>query len=251
LPIEPLSKAKASLIRALQRRKGRREHGAFLAEGERTLSELAHSDARVLFAYARDEAVGTVSAMFPDVAVYRVDERAEASLFATESSQGVAVVVEVPEYPSIAAIDRSAAPILVLDAVADPGNLGTIIRSAEWFAIAGVLLLPGCADPFNPKSVRASMGSLVRVAIAEATIDDVAELDRPLFALDAKGSRVLGRDVLPRRASYVIGSEAHGISKEIAALGEGLAILGRGSVESLNAAIAASVLCYELSRLDE
>jgi TrmH family RNA methyltransferase len=248
--LRELSKAKASLVRALQRRKGRREHGAFIAEGERTLAELAASDARVRFGFARADALERLAELFPAIEHFAVGRGAE-SLFATEHSQGLAVVVDAPRSAALEELDRSDAPILVLDAVADPGNVGTILRSAEWFGVAGVVLLAGCADPLNPKSVRASMGSLVRVAIAEATIAELAQLDRPLFALDARADRTLGVDPLPRRALYVVGSEAHGLSDVVASRATGVAISGSGSVESLNAAIAASILCYELSRVDE
>jgi RNA methyltransferase, TrmH family len=247
---EPLSKSRATLVRSLHRRKGRREHRAFLAEGERTLDELARSDASLRFGFARPEQLSLLGAMFPHLPLFGVDERL-AALFATDHPQGLAVVVDIPEPPTLDALDRVDAPLLVLDGVADPGNVGTIIRSAEWFGVGGVILLEGCADPFNPKSVRASMGSIVRMPIVESAADAVSSLERPLYVLDAGGDLTLGRERLPRRGAYVIGSEAHGVSAAMALRGRGLAISGRGSVESLNAAIAASILCYELLRIEE
>ena len=246
--VEAISKSRATLVRALHRRKGRREHGAFLAEGERTLDELARSDASLLFGFARPERLELLGAIFPGLPIFGVDERLD-GLFATESPQGLAVVVEMPEPASIEELDGLDAPLLVLDGVADPGNVGTIVRSAEWFGMGGVVLLSGCADPFNPKSVRASMGSLVRVPIVEVAATELAALDRPLFVLDAGGGLTLGRDPLPRRGAYAIGSEAHGVSAEVALRGAGVSIAGAGHVESLNAAVAASILCYELSRI--
>ena len=247
---QPLSNARATLVRSLHRRKGRREHGAFLVEGERALEEIAASDAGVRFGYAYDEQYERLAGLIGEERAFTVDRR-RADLFATENSQGIAAVVETPRPTPLASMARQSGPIIVLDGVADPGNVGTIIRSAEWFAVAGVVLLPGTADPYNPKSVRASMGSLVRVAVAEATPSELAALGRPVYALDAGGDLVLGRDALPRSAIYAIGSEAHGISDEVAALARTVAIPGRGGVESLNAAIAGSILLYELSRLDE
>lgn len=250
MSVEPISKSRATLVRALHRRKGRREQGAFLAEGERTLEELSRSAAGIRFGFARHDRIERLGEIFPGLSLFVVDDKYDA-LFATESSQGIAVVVDIPAPTPIEQLAFSADPLLVLDGVADPGNVGTIIRSAEWFGLGGVVLLPGCADPFNPKSVRASMGSLVGLPLVWAEAGDLRRLERTLFVLDADGPMALGRDALPRDGAYVVGSEAHGVCAEVAALGTGLAIRGRGHVESLNAAIAASILCYELVRLEK
>jgi TrmH family RNA methyltransferase len=205
----------------------------------------------VRFGLALPSMAARFESLHPGVDCFEIDERLADGLLATESSQGIAAVIEIPEQPLLQDVDLSDAPLLVLDGVADPGNVGTILRSAEWFAAAGVVLLPGCADPFNPKSVRASMGSLARVPIVEATHDEIIALERPLYALDTGARIALGRQPLPARAAYVVGSEAHGISDDIAHHATPIAIAGIGRVESLNAAIAASILLYELSRSDE
>lgn len=244
-----LPKSKATLVRALHRRKGRREHASFLVEGERSLEELSKSTATVHFAFARVSDVARVAGMLPSTTIYLVDDRSD-SFFATEHSQGMGAVVAMLEETDLASLAGHDGPIIALDGVSDPGNLGTILRSAEWFAVAGVVLLPGCADPYNPKAVRASMGSLLRVPLATATATQLTAIDRPVFVMDAGGDQFVGSHRLPQRGVYVVGSEAHGVSHEIARDATKLAIRGRGEVESLNAAIAVSILCYELARVD-
>jgi TrmH family RNA methyltransferase len=190
-----------------------------------------------------------VRALFPTTTVYSIDARSE-DLFATDHPQGVAAIVSIPRQPLLQDLVASDQPILVLDGVADPGNLGTIVRSAEWFGIAAVVLVNDCADAFNAKAVRASMGAVVRVPILESTSDEIVAADRPLYVLDTGATRHLGTLRLDRRALFVVGSEAHGASDAFMNRAVGLSIRGAGAIESLNAAIAASILCYELMRAD-
>ncbi|MBC8145643.1 MAG: RNA methyltransferase [bacterium] len=245
-----LPKSKATLVRALHRRKGRREHGAFLVEGDRALAEIAVSDADVRFAFARGERIDEIQSLLPAATIYLLEKHSDA-LFATDNPQGVGAVVSMPRLPPLQELISRDGAILVLDGVSDPGNVGTILRSAEWFGLAGVALLNECADPFNPKCVRASMGAVVRVAIAETTVDELLSVELPLYALDGSARISLSDSPIARRALYVVGSEAHGVSTEIAQRATGIAIRGHGAIESLNAAVAASILCYELTRVDE
>jgi TrmH family RNA methyltransferase len=150
---------------------------------------------------------------------------------------------------SLEVLVEAGGPILFLDRIADPGNAGTIIRTAEWFGLAGVALSTGSVDLYNPKLVRATMGAIFRLPIVESV--DPADLrlpGLPIVALDADADEYLGTVELPRHAVYVVGSEAHGLDVRIRSTSRMLAIGGRGDGESLNAAVAAAVLCYELSR---
>ena len=137
---------------------------------------------------------------------------------------------------------------VVADRVADPGNLGTILRSAEASGAGAVVLTPGTVDPTNPKVVRASAGSIFRIPVVEDL--DLAELaDYPLVRLGT--SSHLGRDYsttdLSRRIAVVLGNEAHGLD-ESAAVDEWITIPHVGRTESLNVAMAAAILCFEVAR---
>jgi len=252
LPIEQLSRSRKTLVRSLHRRKGRVEEGAYLAEGERLLGELAKSPRGLRFVFATEDYAGRLARMFPGVECCVVDGDG-GDLFATENAQGVGAVVDIPLPTSLADLAAAGAPVIYLDGIADPGNAGTILRTAEWFGVAGVAFGTGSVDPYNPKVVRASMGAIFHAPIAaDVSPADIAAcaagLGVPVIALEAGGTELLGEIVLPRRAIYVVGSEAHGISAEIRANARPVAIGGLGSVESLNAAIAAAILLYEIFR---
>jgi TrmH family RNA methyltransferase len=153
--------------------------------------------------------------------------------------------------PTIEELATVTKPLLLLDSLADPGNVGTIIRTAEWFGLGGVLLGPGSVDLYNPKTVRATMGAIFRLPVLEEVHPQmVLQLGLPLIALDASAGEFLGEVPLPRNGIYSVGSEAHGVSPELLRESRPIAIRGGGRVESLNAAIATAILCYELSRIE-
>ncbi|MEO5930988.1 MAG: RNA methyltransferase [Candidatus Kapaibacterium sp.] len=242
-----LSLSRAKLIRLLHRGKGRSRERAYLAEGKRLLEELSQSPARVRFLFGVEEAAGWLARHFPEESISVVDE--PGALFATEQAQGVGAIVEMPDAITPHDLVERGGPILFLDGLADPGNVGTILRTAEWFGVGGVMFGRGSIDPFNPKVVRASMGAIFRLpVIEEITPHDIITLGLPLFALDAHGTSLLGREALPERGVYVIGGEAHGVSPELLERAEPIAIMGSGRGESLNAAIATAILLYELRR---
>lgn len=246
--LSPLSLSRKSLIRSLHRKKGRVEEGAFLAEGERLLSELAKNPHGVRFLFGVRERAELLADQFPGIPCFTIDGDG-AGLFATEQSQGVGAVVDIPPTATLDALAAGGAPIIYLDRIADPGNAGTIVRTAEWFGIDRVIFGEGTVDPYNPKGVRATMGALFHMQIvADVTPAALVALGLPIIALDAGGRENLDEATLPRHAIYVVGSEAHGLSPEIRSAARLLAIAGRGTVESLNAAIAAGILLYQLSR---
>jgi TrmH family RNA methyltransferase len=245
--IQPLSIARTTLVRSLHRKKGRLKEGAYLAEGERLLREIPADYRGVRFLFGLSENVEWLADQFPGLPVFVAGR--DGGLFATEHSQGVAAVVDIPLPPSLAELAGSGRPLLMLDRVADPGNVGTIIRSADWFGLGGVLLGAESVDLYNPKTVRATMGAIFRLpAIEGVSVDDLVALGRPLIGLDAGSELYLESTELPSNGIYVIGGEAHGPSPELREASRQVSIRGSGQGESLNAAIAGSILCYELAR---
>jgi len=156
------------------------------------------------------------------------------ALSETKTSQGVIALFERPPQANLFA--RRDTIVVALDGVQDPGNVGTIVRLAAAFDAGGVALLPGCADPYSPKSIRASAGAILNVPIANVTIE---ELRWPIFVTAADGSP---EDPPSREAILVFGSEGRGVSAEIAAHATSLAIRTSGRVESLNVAASAAIL---------
>jgi TrmH family RNA methyltransferase len=248
----PLPISARKLVRALARRKERQEQRAYLAEGDRLIGELASgSRGGIRFLFGRRERLDWLGELFPDERLYLIDGEGS-DLFATENPQGVGAVVAMPEESDLAAIIARRQPTLYLDGISDPGNAGTIIRSAEWFGASGVIFGESSVDPYNPKAVRATMGAIFRVPILTGiTIENLVATDLPLYALDANARDHLGESRLPSAAIYAIGNEAHGVSRAVLDAAHPLSIRGSGHGESLNAAIAASVLLYEVSRSRE
>lgn len=162
--------------------------------------------------------------------------------------QGVVFTLPIPKEPETLCGTR----FLALDDLRDPGNLGTILRTADAFGLDGVILLGDCADPYSPKVVRAAMGSLFRAKLfhrSPQTLREAMErLDLPLYAaaLDADSRPVTGLDL--HRACVVVGNEAHGVSAAVKDLCRGSVIIPIQSAESLNAGVAAGILMWEMSR---
>jgi TrmH family RNA methyltransferase len=176
-----------------------------------------------------------------------------ASAVATEQPQGIAALIHPPAF-SLEALFAGPSPlILVLAGLQDPGNVGTLLRSAEAFAASGVLLLPGAASPWNPKALRASAGSAFRVPAINATEPETLNLfDRyriPAIAAVARAGTPIGEARFTGPCALLIGNEGAGLSKILlSAAAQRVTIPTPGNVESLNAAIAGSLLLYEASR---
>jgi TrmH family RNA methyltransferase len=185
------------------------------------------------------------------------------SVLATETPQPVAALVEPPEWSWEQLLGRStesdpslahAAPlIVVLAGLQDPGNLGTILRSAEAFGATGVLSLPGTVSAWNPKAVRASAGSLFRLPLISASAEDgfarLRAAGVKILSTALAGAEAADRIGLADPVALIIGNEGNGVPEEVASQADGaVTIPCPGPVESLNAAVAASVLLYEASR---
>lgn len=159
------------------------------------------------------------------------------ALAETRSPQNTIGLFHRPSWSASDILQRRDTVAVVLDAVQDPGNVGTIVRLAAAFDAAGVLLLPGCADPFGPKAIRASVGAILNVAVASVTVSDLLGLN--LVAADMHGAKV---DPPSRDAVFVFGNEGAGVSEELMRKAKTIAIPMSSRVESLNVASSAAIL---------
>ena len=159
----------------------------------------------------------------------------------TESPQPVLAVVGM----RTAALPVDASFVLVADRLGDPGNAGTIIRSAEAAGADAVVLTPGSVDPYNPKVVRASAGSLFRIPVIEATLDSLSGFRR--LGTSSHRGDVYTDPVYHGRVAVVVGNEAHGLDFD-AEIDQWITIPHAGPAESLNVAMAATVLVFEVAR---
>lgn len=157
----------------------------------------------------------------------------------TRTSQGVIALFERPRATLEEIVRRRDTIAVALDGIQDPGNVGTIVRLAAAFGASGLITLPGCADPYSPKAIRASAGAILEVPVAAATAGDLVASRLPIFVADGSGKR---HDVPSAGAILVLGSEGAGASKAIRARATAVAIATTGHVESLNVAAAAAIL---------
>ncbi len=241
-----LTKAEVQDLRSLQERRGREALGLFLVEGEKTLSEVIGSGFPVERIYSTRPVSPEESAGAP---VTEVSGPEMARISGLPTPSPVLAVCRIRRVPlSPGGLDRGLT--LALDGVQDPGNVGTLLRIADWYGLDRVVLSPDCADLFSPKVVAASMGSFARVAAHSAALAPaLASSQAPVLGCDLKGEDA--HSLHPRRdAVIVVGSEGRGLSEEVRRHVTAFVTIPRyGRAESLNAAVAAAVVCDNLRRV--
>jgi TrmH family RNA methyltransferase len=270
----PLTKAELARLRSLQEKKHRESLGLFVVEGEKVVDELLAADFPFVELYATEAWTDGAGAPSPRIAVGRVPSPGDAPA-ANNTISGVraprpqvtiltaAEMARVSHYPTpssvlaVGKISRTALAAgtlnhgltLALDGIQDPGNVGTLLRIADWFACDRVLLSPDSADLFAQKVINASMGSFARVTVHTAALADaLVGLTVPVLGCDLQGDDVHTLTPQPD-AVVVIGSEGRGISTAVATCLTGrITIPKYGGAESLNAAVAAAIVCDNLRR---
>jgi len=253
-----VTRARLALYRSLIRARSRREEGLYLVEGRRLIAEAITSGAPLVTVLVTEEfresseGAGLVKAAADvGLAAENVPARDLARIADTKTPQGVVGVVR--SLPPDESPLGEPGIVLALDAVSDPGNAGTLVRAADAFAARAVLFGPGCADPRNPKTLRAAMGSNFHVPVL--TTSDLAAR---LTALRGEGAVVLaatldGEDLTATnidgaRVVLVLGSEAHGVTPEVrAAADRAVTVPCPGRAESLNVAMAGAIALAHLA----
>lgn len=254
---ETLSSVKNPLLRDIRRAVVRgtlTEDGCAVAEGFHLLDEAIRSDCRIRAVVVASTVKSTIAGHVAGLRRLRVVAVADAAfreICSTESTQGVLTLVEPPQW-SLDQLFRGRAMVVVLDGIQDPGNAGAIVRAAEAFGATGVLFIKGAVSPYNPKTLRASAGSLFRIPVVHAIDPALARAALKqkrveLYAAAPRGKRLLAETDLKGRFALVIGSEGRGVSAQLASSAIDLRIPTAG-VESLNAALAAGVILYEAAR---
>jgi RNA methyltransferase, TrmH family len=253
-----LSRAQEKLVRGLGRRRTRAEEHLFLAEGVRVVEEQLAAGIVPRFSLVSSsledsERGRALARRLHDLAPVHPVSVAELNRLAgTRSPQGVLTVADIP-WASLTDIEpEGAEAALVLDGVQDPGNIGTLARTAAAFGCLLLACMPGTVDPWNPKSVRASAGALFRLPVVAVGADEVWEwLGSHRFTVlgaDAAGVPIRA-GIAGERSALVVGNEGAGLSAGARDRCDSLvAVPMRGGTESLNVAVAAGILLYELSR---
>ncbi|HEX2861508.1 MAG TPA: RNA methyltransferase [Lacunisphaera sp.] len=236
----PLTKTDLSRLRSLQEKKHREAAGLFVVEGEKVVGELLAAKFPFSEIYATADWPGTPTHAITGAEMERI------SHYPTPST--VLAVGKITRQPlGAGTLDRGLT--LALDGIQDPGNVGTLLRVADWFAFDRVLLSPDCADLFSQKVINASMGSFARIPCHTVPLPDaLSGVTAAVLGCDLKGDDV--HTLRPTRdAVIVIGSEGRGISPAVAPRLTGrITIPKYGGAESLNAAVAAAIVCDNLRR---
>lgn len=250
--IDMLDKQIKKHIKQLQQKKYRKEYNEFLVEGIKGIQEALRSSyevvALVIDGKKRDEQ--DIQSLIllsqkKDTEVFFAGRGDIDEIKTTETFSGVLAVVAMQDI-GLQSLEQGK-PIVCIDGINDPGNLGTIIRTADWFGISSILLGEGSVDPYNDKVVRSTMGSFFRsqVFTAVSLVHSLEKLKRDgysLYALDTHGTPVSHSLHLPKKSVFVFGSESHGIRPEIQSLcDQSFTIVGTGKAESLNVGVAVGI----------
>lgn len=232
-------------VAALRQQKFRKEQGRFVVEGRKMVEELLRSDFATKALYATNEWMGH----FPQAEM--VSEMQMEQMSGQDTAPGILAVVQIPNRQQLSVNPRF---ILALDGIANPGNMGTIIRTAEWFGIHDIVCSPDCVEIWNPKVVQATMGSLFRINVLEAELSaflkEQGKKGKAIYGALLEGENLFGMNE-KAEGVIVIGSESHGIRKELLPLlSHPITIprVGLSQTESLNASVAAAIIMAELTR---
>lgn len=249
-----LSKNQLKLLRSLQRKKDRQQQQLFLVEGGKPVTELLASDWSVHSLFVSADFAASQGELLAQSVVQPVVCSAEALTAAgslASNREAIAVVQMPDEQP--APRPQAGEWMLALDRINDPGNLGTLIRIADWYGIDHVLCSPDTVELYNPKVLSASMGSFLRVQLHYQPLDSwLASLPTEVAVLGAylDGESVHQLSDVAQGGVLLMGSEAHGIAPELAArVTRKVTIPAFGAAESLNVAMATAIICDNLRRL--
>ncbi|MBQ6611602.1 MAG: RNA methyltransferase [Oscillospiraceae bacterium] len=248
--MERLTSRKSAVIRAFRdlarSSAAREEKGLFLCDGQKLLQEALRSGVSVETVLWKENRAADLPP-FPQEALLPADLFDYVSPMS--NSPGPLFSVRMPSAPDLYKVRR----VLALEELQDPGNVGTVLRTADAFGVDLVVLLEGCADLYAPKTVRASMGAVFRQAAvrmdAEAFISFCREKNLPLWGAALTDTAQDLRSVPLDPAAVLIGSEGHGLSRELLRACDGEIIIPMsGEAESLNAAVAAAIVMWEMQR---
>ena len=272
-PITSVNNQRVKDIADLKQKKYRTESGLFFAEGLRAVQEaVQHAEVTDLFFIAAEEKKLTEiikTAKEKGARLYQADAKVMAKLSDTKTPQGVLAVIRIPEMnlqklqpgawqrktekqcqSAGIEIDNNA-PVIILDRIQDPGNLGTIIRTADAVGALGIIMLEGCVDAYSPKVVRASMGSLFHLPVVQDVFPEEAltwcyRHGYEPAATAMQGAANLYKADISKKMAFIFGNEANGVSEELQAAAETrLFIPMAGQAESMNVAMAAGIVLFE------
>jgi TrmH family RNA methyltransferase len=241
-----LSKSQVKYIQSLGHKKFRDEEGVFIAEGPKIVKEIINEvQGLVVSVYAVEQWINENQSLLKNIQAIPVETADLDRISQLSTPNSVVAIVKKFDEPILETKNKIT---LALDTIQDPGNLGTIIRAADWFGTSQIVCSPDCADMYNAKVVQATMGSIARVKVMYADLEkwiDDQQVKIYAASLDGKDIRQIGK---PDEAIILIGNESRGIGEQLLQKAdEKMTIAKRGKAESLNAAVAAGIILSHLT----
>lgn len=240
-----VTKNEIKRVASLRQQKFRKEMGLFVVEGRKMTEELLRSNFDMEALYATE----ACHDLFPQAET--VSEMQMAQMSGQDTPPGILAVVNIPEAQQISTSPRF---ILALDGIANPGNMGTLIRTAEWFGIHNIVCSPDCVEVWNPKVIQATMGSIFRINVLEADLTqflhEQQSQGKAIYGALLEGENLFDMEE-GKEGVIVIGSESHGIRNEVLpCITHPVTIprIGMSQTESLNASVAGAIIMAELTR---
>ncbi len=258
LSVTSMSNQHCQRVRSLADVKVRRQEKAFIVEGMRLLREAGHNNLKPeLMVLSQSINVEDKDSAIKDLLVMAkvrlvVPDELLRRLSPADTPQGILGVFEIPEVEPLELFVDRFKHFLVLDQISDPGNMGTLLRSAASFS-CGLIITPGCADIWSPKVVRSSMGALFRPIFCYTEVEEWSSIclvkGIELMVTSSQGKDIRQLEMHGRKVAFVIGNEARGVAdfwRERSS--QTVSITMTGQMESLNAAVAGSIVAYEVSK---
>ena len=251
---------KIKYTKSLLKTKGRNKEKKFIIEGYRILTLALECDAKLEYVFINEDFEKKqehrdflIELENKGIKVYKTLNKIFSEMVDTENTQGILAVLEYKERDLVNNINQDDKFVLILDRIQDPGNMGTIIRTADAAGVDAIIALKGCVDIYNPKVIRSTMGSIFDMNIIHATQDDAVNFlksnDFNIVSSYLQTDNYYHETTYDGKIALVIGNEANGINDELIAQSDKLVKIPiYGNAESLNAAISAAVLMYEIKK---
>jgi TrmH family RNA methyltransferase len=243
-----LSKSQISLLTSLQHKKFRREHGLFMVEGYKSITEFIDSGYHIHTIYHTPDITPKLLKLSQKINFQEISLNDLQKISALKNPADAIATVNIPQWGGLNYTTLKNKFSLVLDGVQDPGNMGTIIRTADWFGITNIICSEDTVDAYNPKVVQATMGSLARVNVTYTNLAGLISAAKlPVFGALLNGENIYTTN-FGTEGLIIMGNEGNGIRPDIQALvTKAITIPRIGKAESLNVAIATAICCSELT----
>ena len=244
-----ISKSQISFIKSLHQKKFRKEHSLFIVEGLKSLSEFINSEFEIDSIYHLTDVVPKLGKLSQNIKLHQISPEDLSKISALSAPQQLLATIKIPATKELKTELLEGNFAIALDGIQDPGNLGTIIRTADWFGIKYIICSQDTVEAFNPKVVQASMGSLARVIIIYSDLKDLLSQNKlPVYGALLDGKSIYDT-TFGKEGILLLGNEGKGISADLMKMINFPVTIPRfGSAESLNVAISASIFCSEIRR---